>query len=101
MCVCDVDFLVMILFWCIFVVIIMGNMFIFKFLECDFGVVMIFVEFIKKVGFFEGVVNIVYGVYCIVNFIFDEFVIKVVSFVGGNKVGEYIFLCGFVNGKCV
>ncbi|QGI76118.1 hypothetical protein CEK25_001024 [Fusarium fujikuroi] len=47
------------------------------------------------------VVNIIHGAHRTVDFILDEPAIKAISFVGGNKAGEYIFSRGSANGKRV
>lgn len=48
-------------------VVIIGNIYVLKFFEKDFGVVMLLVEFVVEVGLFLGVFNIVYGMYDVVN----------------------------------
>lgn len=48
-------------------VVMIGNIFVLKFLEKDLGVVMFLVELVIEVGFFLGVFNIVYGIYDVVN----------------------------------
>lgn len=62
---------------------------------------MILAELCQKAGFPDGVVNMVHGAHRTVNFILDEPAIKAISFVGGNKAGEYIFSRGSANGKRV
>jgi malonate-semialdehyde dehydrogenase (acetylating)/methylmalonate-semialdehyde dehydrogenase len=47
------------------------------------------------------VINIVHGAAETVDFILDEPAIKAISFVGGNRAGEYIFTRGSANGKRV
>ena len=62
---------------------------------------MILAELAEKAGFPPGVVNVVHGARDTVNFILDHPSIKAISFVGGNKAGEYIFSRGSGNGKRV
>lgn len=62
---------------------------------------MILAELVKKAGFPDGVVNIIHGAHKTVDFLLDEPAIKAISFVGGNKAGEYIFSRGSANGKRV
>lgn len=62
---------------------------------------MILAELIREAGFPEGVINIIHGAHRAVDFIIDEPNIKAISFVGGNKAGEYIYTRGSANGKRV
>ncbi len=78
-----------------------GNTLILKPSERDPGAAMILAELSQKAGFPDGVINVVHGAHRAVNFILDEPAIKAVSFVGGNKAGEYIFARGSANGKRV
>ncbi|KAG5913124.1 hypothetical protein E4U61_007331 [Claviceps capensis] len=68
---------------------------------CPFRASMILAELVHKAGFPEGVVNVIHGAHKTVDFILDEPAIKAISFVGGNKAGEYIFSRGSANGKRV
>lgn len=95
------DFPAMIPLWCIPIATVTGNTLILKPSERDPGAAMILAELCQKAGFPDGVVNIVHGAHRTVNFILDEPAIKAVSFVGGNKAGEYIFSRGSANGKRV
>jgi len=95
------DFPAMIPLWCIPIATVTGNTLILKPSERDPGAAMILAELVQKAGFPEGVVNIVHGAHRTVNFILDEPAIKAISFVGGNKAGEYIFSRGSANGKRV
>ncbi|KAK4230484.1 Aldehyde/histidinol dehydrogenase [Podospora fimiseda] len=99
--ICPFNFPAMIPLWCIPVATITGNTLILKPSERDPGAAMILAELCQKAGFPEGVVNIIHGAHRTVNFILDEPAIKAVSFVGGNKAGEYIFTRGSANGKRV
>ncbi|KAK3988101.1 Aldehyde/histidinol dehydrogenase [Cladorrhinum sp. PSN332] len=99
--ICPFNFPAMIPLWCIPVATITGNTLILKPSERDPGAAMILAELCQKAGFPEGVVNIIHGAHRTVNFILDDPAIKAVSFVGGNKAGEYIFARGSANGKRV
>lgn len=87
--------------WCIPIATITGNTLILKPSERDPGAAMILAELVQKAGFPEGVVNVIHGAHRTVDFILDEPAIKAISFVGGNKAGEYIFSRGSANGKRV
>ena len=91
----------MIPLWCIPIATITGNTLILKPSERDPGAAMIIAELVQKAGFPEGVVNVIHGAHRTVDFILDEPAIKAISFVGGNKAGEYIFTRGSANGKRV
>lgn len=99
--ICPFNFPAMIPLWCIPIATVTGNTLILKPSERDPGAAMILAELVQKAGFPEGVVNIVHGAHRTVNFILDEPAIKAISFVGGNKAGEYIFSRGSANGKRV
>lgn len=91
----------MIPLWSIPIATITGNTLILKPSERDPGAAMILAELCQKAGFPEGVVNIIHGAHKTVDFILDAPDIKAVSFVGGNKAGEYIFSRASANGKRV
>ncbi|KAK4236899.1 Aldehyde/histidinol dehydrogenase [Achaetomium macrosporum] len=99
--ICPFNFPAMIPLWCIPIATVTGNTLILKPSERDPGAAMILAELCQKAGFPEGVVNIVHGAHRTVNFLLDEPAIKAISFVGGNKAGEYIFSRGSANGKRV
>ncbi|CAG9983473.1 unnamed protein product [Clonostachys byssicola] len=99
--ICPFNFPAMIPLWCIPIATVTGNTLILKPSERDPGAAIILAELVKKAGFPEGVVNIIHGSHDAVNFIIDEPAIKAISFVGGNKAGEYIFTRGSANGKRV
>ncbi|GAB0137505.1 hypothetical protein EsDP_00005766 [Epichloe bromicola] len=99
--ICPFNFPAMIPLWCIPIATITGNTLILKPSERDPGAAMILAELVQKAGFPEGVVNIIHGAHKTVDFILDEPAIKAISFVGGNKAGEYIFSRGSANGKRV
>lgn len=91
----------MIPLWCIPISTVTGNTLILKPSERDPGCAMILVELAKQAGFPDGVINVVHGAHRTVDFILDAPDIKAISFVGGNKAGEYIFSRGSANGKRV
>ncbi|PKS06643.1 hypothetical protein jhhlp_007393 [Lomentospora prolificans] len=99
--ICPFNFPAMIPLWCIPIATVTGNTLILKPSERDPGAAMILAELVAQAGFPPGVVNVVHGAHRAVNFILDEPAIKAVSFVGGNKAGEYIFSRGSANGKRV
>ncbi|ORY56711.1 putative methylmalonate-semialdehyde dehydrogenase [Pseudomassariella vexata] len=99
--ICPFNFPAMIPLWCIPIATVTGNTLILKPSERDPGAAMILAELAKKAGFPDGVVNVVHGAHKTVDFILDAPEIKAVSFVGGNKAGEYIFSRGSANGKRV
>ncbi|KAH8905024.1 methylmalonate-semialdehyde dehydrogenase [Coniochaeta sp. PMI_546] len=99
--ICPFNFPAMIPLWSIPVATITGNTLILKPSERDPGAAMILAELCQKAGFPDGVVNVIHGAHRTVDFILDEPAIKAVSFVGGNKAGEYIFARGSANGKRV
>ena len=87
--------------WCIPIATITGNTIILKPSERDPGAAMILAELIQKAGFPDGVVNVIHGSRRAVDFIIDDPEIKAISFIGGNKAGEYIYTRGSANGKRV
>lgn len=95
------DFPAMIPLWCIPIATVTGNTLVLKPSERDPGAAMILAELCQKAGFPPGVVNVVHGAHRTVNFLLDHPDIKAISFVGGNKAGEYIFSRGSANGKRV
>jgi len=95
------DFPAMIPLWCIPIATITGNTLILKPSEGDPDAAMILMELIQKAGVLDCVVNVIYGAHKTVNFILDESAIKAISFVSGNKGGEYIISCGSANGRRV
>jgi len=99
--ICPFNFPAMIPLWCIPIATITGNTLILKPSERDPGAAMILAELVQKAGFPDGVVNVIHGAHRTVDFILDEPAIKAISFVGGNKAGEYIFSRGSANGKRV
>ncbi|KAM0462795.1 hypothetical protein ACHAPV_003620 [Trichoderma viride] len=99
--ICPFNFPAMIPLWSIPIATVTGNTIIIKPSERDPGAAMILVELAEKAGFPPGVVSVIHGAHDTVNFILDEPAIKAVSFVGGNKAGEYIYSRASANGKRV
>ncbi|OLN88712.1 Methylmalonate-semialdehyde dehydrogenase [acylating], mitochondrial [Colletotrichum chlorophyti] len=99
--ICPFNFPAMIPLWCIPIATVTGNTLVLKPSERDPGAAMILAELVQKAGFPDGVVNIVHGAHKTVDFILEDPTIKAVSFVGGNKAGEYIFNKGSAHGKRV
>ncbi|KAI1265050.1 methylmalonate semialdehyde dehydrogenase [Xylariaceae sp. FL1019] len=99
--ICPFNFPAMIPLWSIPIATVTGNTLIIKPSERDPGAAMILAELAQKAGFPDGVVNIVHGAHRTVDFLLDAPDIKAISFVGGNKAGEYIFTRGSANGKRV
>lgn len=95
------NFFVMILFWKVGLVFVVGNVVVFKLSECDFLVFVCIVELFFEVGLFVGVFNVVYGDKEVVDMLFVDECICVVGFVGFILIVEYIYVIVVVNGKCV
>lgn len=91
----------MIPLWCIPIATVTGNTIVVKPSERDPGAAMILAEIAREAGFPPGVINIIHGSAKTVDFILDEPAIKAISFVGGNRAGEYIYARGSANGKRV
>ncbi|KAL1964336.1 hypothetical protein VTN77DRAFT_7021 [Rasamsonia byssochlamydoides] len=99
--ICPFNFPAMIPLWCIPIATVTGNCIIVKPSERDPGAAMILAELAREAGFPPGVINIVHGTSKTVDFILDEPAIKAISFVGGNRAGEYIYTRASANGKRV
>lgn len=99
--ICPFNFPAMIPLWSLPIAIITGNTLILKPSEKDPGAAMIIAELCAKAGVPEGVVNIIHGGRKAVDFIIDEPKIKALSFVGSNRIGEYIYNRASANGKRV
>ncbi|KAI3118678.1 hypothetical protein CBS147330_8901 [Penicillium roqueforti] len=99
--ICPFNFPAMIPLWSLPIAIVTGNCLILKPTERAPGASMIIAELCKKAGFPPGVVNVIHGSKPAVDFILDAPEIKAISFVGSNKVGEYIYDRGTTNGKRV
>lgn len=99
--ICPFNFPAMIPLWSLPIAIVTGNCLVLKPTERAPGATMIIAELCKKAGFPPGVVNVIHGSKPAVDFILDAPEIKAISFVGSNKVGEYIYERGTANGKRV
>ncbi|KAK5273312.1 aldehyde dehydrogenase (NADP(+)) ald6 [Exophiala xenobiotica] len=99
--ICPFNFPAMIPLWCIPVATVSGNCIVLKPSERDPGAAVMIAELARKAGFPPGVINIIHGTKDAVDFIIDEPAIKAISFVGSNRVGEYIYSRGSANGKRV
>ncbi|OQE21206.1 hypothetical protein PENSTE_c012G06194 [Penicillium steckii] len=99
--ICPFNFPAMIPLWCIPIAAVTGNCIVMKPSERDPGAAMILAELAREAGFPAGVLNIIHGGPRAVDFIIDEPAIRAISFVGGNRVGEYIYSRGSANGKRV
>ncbi|KAI1373650.1 methylmalonate semialdehyde dehydrogenase [Hypoxylon crocopeplum] len=99
--ICPFNFPAMIPLWCIPIATVTGNTMVLKPSERDPGAAMILVELAKKAGFPDGVINVVHGAHRTVDFLLDAPEVKAISFVGGNKAGEYIYSRASANGKRV
>ncbi|ETS84374.1 Methylmalonate-semialdehyde dehydrogenase [Pestalotiopsis fici W106-1] len=99
--ICPFNFPAMIPLWSIPIAAITGNTLILKPSERAPGAAMILAELARDAGFPEGVLNIVHGGLKTVDSILEHPAIKAVSFVGGNRAGEYIFTKGSAHGKRV
>lgn len=95
------NFFVMVFLWMVVLVIVCGNMVVFKLSEKDFLVVSWFVKLFQEVGLFDGVFNVVNGDKEVVDMIIDFFRVDVVSFVGFILIVCLIYQCVLVVGKCV
>lgn len=80
--ICLFNFLVMVLMWMYLLVVVIGNVFIFKLVLFMLFVLFFIVEFYKEVGFFDGVFNVFLGDCCSVQDILVYLGIDVILFVG-------------------
>lgn len=99
--ICPFNFPAMIPLWSIPIATVVGNCIIIKPSERDPGAAMILADLTRQAGFPPGVINIIHGTKQAVDFILDEPSIKAISFVGSNRVGEYIYSRASANGKRV
>ncbi|BGO90123.1 hypothetical protein NBRC10512v2_002170 [Rhodotorula toruloides] len=99
--VCPFNFPAMIPLWAMGMSIACGNSLILKPSERDPGATMILAELLEQAGLPKGVLQVVHGTIAPVKFICEEPRIKAISFVGGDKAGQYIYETGSKNGKRV
>jgi malonate-semialdehyde dehydrogenase (acetylating)/methylmalonate-semialdehyde dehydrogenase len=95
------NFPVMVPLWMFPLAIVSGNTYILKPSERVAGGCMILAKMLKEIGLPDGVVNFVHGGRETVTNICTHPDIKAISFVGGNKAGEYIYETGGKHGKRV
>ncbi|GAA5921356.1 hypothetical protein JCM3775_003007 [Rhodotorula graminis] len=99
--VCPFNFPAMIPLWAMAMATATGNSLILKPSERDPGATMILAELMEQAGLPKGVLNVVHGTIAPVKFICEEPRIKAISFVGGDRAGQYIYETGSKNGKRV
>eukprot|EP01060_Flectonema_neradi_P034937 TRINITY_DN6274_c0_g1_i1.p1 TRINITY_DN6274_c0_g1~~TRINITY_DN6274_c0_g1_i1.p1 ORF type:complete len:516 (+),score=122.61 TRINITY_DN6274_c0_g1_i1:81-1628(+) len=99
--ICPFNFPAMIPLWMFPMAIASGNSFLLKPSERDPTAAVKLVELALQAGVPPGVVNVIHGSRSAVNYICDAPAIKAISFVGGNRAGEYIHARGTANGKRV
>jgi malonate-semialdehyde dehydrogenase (acetylating)/methylmalonate-semialdehyde dehydrogenase len=99
--ICPFNFPAMIPLWMYPLSIAAGNTMVIKPSEMDPTAGVMVAQLALEAGIPKGVVNVIHGAHDTVNFICDAPEIKAISFVGGNKAGEYIFARGTANGKRV
>jgi malonate-semialdehyde dehydrogenase (acetylating)/methylmalonate-semialdehyde dehydrogenase len=95
------NFPVMVPLWMFPLAIVSGNTYVLKPSERVAGASMLIAKYLKEVGVPDGVVNFVHGGRETVTSICTHPDIKAISFVGGNKAGEYIYETGAKHGKRV
>jgi malonate-semialdehyde dehydrogenase (acetylating)/methylmalonate-semialdehyde dehydrogenase len=78
-----------------------GNTWVHKPSERVPGATMVLAELAQQAGLPAGVLNVIHGAHDAVNFVCDSPAIKAISFVGGNRAGEYIYDRGTKLGKRV
>eukprot|EP00633_Aureoumbra_lagunensis_P008429 CAMPEP_0197319042 /NCGR_PEP_ID=MMETSP0891-20130614/53177_1 /TAXON_ID=44058 ORGANISM="Aureoumbra lagunensis, Strain CCMP1510" /NCGR_SAMPLE_ID=MMETSP0891 /ASSEMBLY_ACC=CAM_ASM_000534 /LENGTH=489 /DNA_ID=CAMNT_0042809765 /DNA_START=173 /DNA_END=1642 /DNA_ORIENTATION=- len=93
------NFPAMIPLWMFPVGITCGNTYILKPSEKVPSATMILAEMALQAGLPPGVLNVVHGTKPVVDFLCRAPEIKAISFVGGNKAGEYIFAEATRHGK--
>lgn len=99
--ICPFNFPAMIPLWTLPLVIATGNTTVIKPSERAPGAAMIIAELAKEAGVPPGVVNIVHGKAPTVNKLITDPRISLVTFVGGDKAGKYIYETASLNGKRV
>jgi hypothetical protein len=91
----------MIPLWTIPIATVTGNCVVLKPSERTPTAAMLLAELAREAGLPPGVLNVVHGAARTVDFLLDAPAVRAVSFVGGNRAGEYIFARGSANGKRV
>jgi malonate-semialdehyde dehydrogenase (acetylating)/methylmalonate-semialdehyde dehydrogenase len=99
--ICPFNFPAMIPLWIFPLIIATGNTAIMKPSERDPGAMMMLAELAVEAGIPPGVLNVVHGGKPAVDFLCDTPIVKAVSFVGSDKIGQYIFARASATGKRV
>ena len=81
--------------------LVTGNTYVMKPSEQDPGPCMLLVQLLQEAGLPDGVLNVIHGQKGAVDAICDSPYVKAVSFVGGDRVGKYIYERGSSTGKRV
>ncbi|GAA6063960.1 hypothetical protein JCM10212_004808 [Sporobolomyces blumeae] len=99
--ICPFNFPAMIPLWAMAMATVTGNSLILKPSERDPGAAMILAELAERAGLPKGVLSVMHGTVPPVQFLCTEPRIKAISFVGGDKAGQYIYETGNKHGKRV
>ncbi len=99
--ICPFNFPAMVPLWMFPLGITLGNTYVLKPSEKVAGAANILIDLLKESGVPDGVVNVVQGGAPTVTNICTHKDIRAISFVGGDKAGEYIYSTGSANGKRV
>lgn len=99
--ICPFNFPAMVPLWSLPLILVSGNTVVMKPSERVPGATMIICELAAKAGVPPGVINIIHGKHDTVNKIIDDPRIKAITFVGGDKAGQYIYERGSKLGKRV
>jgi malonate-semialdehyde dehydrogenase (acetylating)/methylmalonate-semialdehyde dehydrogenase len=95
------NFPAMIPLWMFPMALTCGNTYVLKPSERVPGASMMLAELGKQAGIPDGVLNIIHGAKTAVDAVCDNKHVKAISFVGSNRIGEYIYDRGTKNGKRV
>ncbi|BGP16195.1 hypothetical protein JCM10213_007053 [Rhodosporidiobolus nylandii] len=99
--ICPFNFPAMIPLWSMGLAVATGNSLLVKPSERDPGATAILVELLERAGLPKGVVSVINGTIPPVKFICEDPRIKAITFVGGDKAGQYIYETGSKHGKRV
>jgi malonate-semialdehyde dehydrogenase (acetylating)/methylmalonate-semialdehyde dehydrogenase len=99
--ICPFNFPLMIPLWMFPLAITCGNTYVLKPSEKVGGAADMLTHAIKEIGLPKGVFNIVHGGFDITKGICEHPKVKAISFVGGNRAGEFVYETGSKNGKRV
>ena len=83
------------------VALVCGNTYVMKPSEQDPGPCMLLVKLLQEAGLPDGVLNVIHGQKAAVDALCDSPHVRAISFVGGDRVGKYIYERGSANGKRV